>query len=200
MSDESTTETVQPTDPAGTTDDTGTTTTAPETGDGKDMQAEVEKWKALARQNEQRAKANSTAASELDKLRKAAMSDQEKAVAEAEQRGRSAAAQEYGRQLAQARFEAAAAAKGVDLGEAADLIDVSRFLGEDGSVDDAAIKSAVSKLAKVTPAKATGPARSGGEFGGAPGGAGQITEDQLAAMSPADVAKAYNDGRLKHLM
>jgi hypothetical protein len=44
------------------------------------------------------------------------------------------------------------------------------------------------------------PARSGGEFTGGPPGAQPITEEQLAQMSPAEIAKAYNEGRLKHLM
>jgi hypothetical protein len=42
--------------------------------------------------------------------------------------------------------------------------------------------------------------RSGGDIPGGPGGSGPITEDQLAKMSPDEIAKAYADGRLKHLM
>jgi hypothetical protein len=77
MSEESTTT------EAAATETTGTVET--------DWQAEAEKWKTLARKNEERAKSNATAAKELEKVRTAAMTEQEKAVAEAEQRGRTAA-------------------------------------------------------------------------------------------------------------
>jgi hypothetical protein len=42
--------------------------------------------------------------------------------------------------------------------------------------------------------------RSGGDIPGGPGGSGPITEDALRKMSPDEIAKAYADGRLKHLM
>ncbi|MER7619438.1 hypothetical protein ABT361_47600, partial [Nonomuraea wenchangensis] len=44
------------------------------------------------------------------------------------------------------------------------------------------------------------PAVSGGEFAGAPGEGQPITEAQLANMTPEQIAKAYADGKLKHLM
>ncbi|WP_101788655.1 hypothetical protein [Nonomuraea indica] len=125
-------------------------------------------WKAMARQWEKRAKENSKAADELDKLRKASMSEQEKAVAEAEARGKTTAAQEYGHRLAAAEFRAAVAAKGLNLGEAADLIDSTRFVDDKGDVDEQAIRKAVDKLSKILTPKA--PSSSGGDFGGGNGG------------------------------
>lgn len=125
-------------------------------------------WKAEARKWEKLAKDNKNAATELDKLRTANMSEQEKAVADAEAKGRTAAAQDYGSKLAAAKFEAAVALAQVDLGEAADLIDTKQFLDDKGEVDEAAIKKAVAKLAKLAPAAAK-PARSGGDH---PGGGG----------------------------
>lgn len=50
---------------------------------------------------------------------------------------------------------------------------------------------------KAQPTVPAGP--SGAPLAGGPGG-GAITEAQLKTMSPADVAKAYTEGRLKHLM
>jgi hypothetical protein len=44
------------------------------------------------------------------------------------------------------------------------------------------------------------PSRSGGEFGGSPGGTQPITEEQLSQMSPEQVTKALEDGRLNHLL
>lgn len=134
-------------------------------GDGSE---EGTDWKAHAREWEKRAKANATAATELEKLRKANMSEQEKAVTEAEARGRTAAAADYGTKLAGAEFRAAVAAAGIDLGEAAELIDVTRFVADDGEVNVAAIKSAVTKLSKLAP---KGAGRSGADLGGA-GGSG----------------------------
>ncbi|MFJ1869959.1 hypothetical protein [Streptomyces chartreusis] len=130
-------------------------------GDGDDTD-----WKAEAKKWESRSKANFA---DLEKLRAANMSEQEKAVSEAEHKGRTAAATEYGQKLASAEFRAAVAAAGLDLGEAAELIDVNRFVGEDSEVNVAAIKSAVTKLSKLAPARGAG--RSGGDLGGG-GGSG----------------------------
>ncbi|WP_060880620.1 hypothetical protein [Streptomyces scabiei] len=145
-------------------------------GDGTD-------WKAMARKHEKRAKEH---LAELEQLRAANMSDQEKAVTEAEKKGRTAAAAEYGLKLANAEFRAAVAAAGIDLGEAADLIDVSRFVGDDGEVNVPAIKSAVTKLSKLAP---RGAGRSGGDMGGG-GGSG----DQGASLDKQieEATKARN--------
>lgn len=119
-------------------------------------------WKARAREWEKRAKENKGAVDELATLRQQSMSDQEKAVAAAEKTGRTAATAEYATKLAAAHFEAAVARAGLDLGDAADLIDTSRFVA-DGEVDTDAIKAAVKKLAKLAPARS--PGRSGADHG-----------------------------------
>lgn len=49
-----------------------------------DWQAEAEKWKAQSREWEKRSKANKAAADELEQLKAAQMTEQEKAVARAE--------------------------------------------------------------------------------------------------------------------
>lgn len=155
---------------------------------GTDWEAEAKKW-------EKRAKENKNATEKLAKLEAAAMSEQEKAVAEAKAAGLAEAASTYGSKLAAAELKAAAANKGVDLSSIDDLIDSSRFVREDGEVDSDAIKKAVDKLAKTF----TGPKRNGGDFGGG-NGAGQITREQLASMSASDIAKAQREGKLSHLM
>jgi hypothetical protein len=136
-------------------------------------------WKAMARQWEDRAKANKTAAEELAALKASNQTEQEKAVADAEKAGRTAAATEYGAKLAAAEFRAAVAKAGIDLGEASDLIDTTRFVTADGDADTAAIKAAVDKLAKLAP---KGPGRSGGDMSGGNGGgptlAAQIADAQ----------------------
>lgn len=151
-------------------------------GDGTDWKAEAKKW-------EKRSKDNHT---ELENLRAANMSDQEKAVSDAEKAGRTAAASEYGQRLAGAEFRAAVAAAGLDLGEAAELIDVNRFIGEDGEVNVAAIKSAVTKLSKLAPARGAG--RSGGDMGG---GGGSGTQ---AATLQQQIEQAKADGNVRLVM
>lgn len=134
-------------------------------------------WKAEARKWEKRAKENNTAVTELEQLKAAQMTEQERAVAEAESRGRTAAASDYGRQLAAARFEAAAATAGVQLGDAADLIDVGRFVGDDGQVDTEAIQTAVTRLAAIAP---KGPGRSGADLSGGHGHQPPSVDQQIA--------------------
>ncbi|MYW03470.1 hypothetical protein [Streptomyces sp. SID3343] len=123
-------------------------------------------WKAQAKEWEKQAKENAKAAEELDKVRKASMTEQEKAVTDAEARGEQAAAARYGAKLAAAEFRATVAAAGLDLGEAADLIDTRQFVGDDGEVDTKAIKAAVGKLAKLAPPRA---GRSGADLSGGSG-------------------------------
>lgn len=105
-------------------------------------------WKAEARKWEDRAKANKKAADELEKARKAAMTESERAVAEAEERGRMAVRSEYGARLAQTEFRAAAAMRnaGFDVAKALAYVDLSKFVGEDGEPDSKAIAAAVADL------------------------------------------------------
>lgn len=122
-------------------------TSTPDTGPA-DPAAEAEKWKALAQKHEQRAKANATAAKELEDLRKQSMTDVEKATAEAEQRGESKAAQTFGQRLVRSDFSAAAARINPDFDVAAvlDDLNLAKFVGEDGEPDTEAIKKAAERL------------------------------------------------------
>lgn len=153
-----------------------------ESGDGTDWKAEARKW-------EDRAKANKTAQDELAALKASQMTEQEKAVAAAEKAGRTAAAADYGLKLAGAEFRAAVAAAGIDLGDAAEYIDVSRFVGEDGEVNVTAIKSAVTKFSKLAP---KGPGRSGADLGGGSG--------DTAPSLDKEIAQAKADGNWRRVM
>lgn len=124
-----------------------TETEATET-DAKDWKAEAEKWQTLARKNEERAKSNATAAKELEKVRAAAMTETEKAVAEAEARGRTSALTEAGPRLVRAEFRAAAAGR-VDketLDAYLEDVDLKRFLDESGEPNSKAIEARIAKL------------------------------------------------------
>ncbi|MCP2261077.1 hypothetical protein LX15_004797 [Streptoalloteichus tenebrarius] len=107
-------------------------------------------------------------AAELEKTRRASMSEAEQAIAEAEKRGRAAAVAELGRQVAAARLEAAAAAAGLTLGEVGPLLDMTRFVDpKSGAVDEDGIKAAVAALAKLAP-KPTPPRSGAPVTGGGP--------------------------------
>jgi len=115
----------------------------------KDWKSEASKWQAMARKHEQRAKENAAAKAELEKLRKASMTEQEKAVAEAEERGKSTALKTSAVRLARAEFRATAAGR-VDqsaLDGFLEYADLSKFVGENGEPDEKAIEAAVKKLA-----------------------------------------------------
>ena len=101
------------------------------------------------------------AAAELEQHRKASMTEAEKAVAEAEARGRTAAAIDFGKRLARAEFDAQAGRRNpeYDTAGALDLLDLSRFVKDDGDLDSKAIKAAVERL---VPAPNTTPSYDGG--------------------------------------
>ncbi|MFF3398250.1 hypothetical protein ACFYW6_07025 [Streptomyces sp. NPDC002659] len=141
-----------------------------QSGQGSGASGDTTDWKAEARKWETRAKENKGAVDELATLRAANMSEQEKAVSAAEKAGRTAALAEAAPQIAQARLEAAAARAGVDLTPLAEWIDLKKFVGEDGTVDDKAIKAAVEKFSKLAP---KGAGRSGGDLGGGSGSGDQ---------------------------
>jgi hypothetical protein len=157
--------------------------------DSDKNKADAEKWKALSRKNEKDKK----------DAAKAGLSDAEKAIEDARASSAKETAQTYGRRLALAEFKAAAAGK-VDLGDLIDDLDMSKFVDEDGEVDVDAIKARVDKYAARNGKPKAKAGKSGGEFNGGSGAGVPITEDQLAKMTPAEVAKAYSEGKLKHLM
>ncbi|MCL2585995.1 MAG: hypothetical protein FWE35_26470 [Streptosporangiales bacterium] len=88
---------------------------------------------------------------QLDDLQRQSMSDAEKAIAEAREQGRTEAATEAGKRIAAAEFRTAAAGKLSDPDAALEMLDLSRFIGDDGEPDRDAIKQAVERL---TPAAA----------------------------------------------
>lgn len=191
------------------TDDTNTTSTDDATkppaggedttdwkAEAEKAKADAEKWKGLSRKNETDLKALQKTA---EKATQAGMSDAEKAIAEAKVASRKEAAVEFGRKLAAAELKAAAAVKGVDLSDIVGDLDFAKFVGDDGEVDTDAINKAVARFAKLAPAKKAPPA-SGADLSGGSGAGTPITEEQLAKMSPAEIQKAYDEGKLKHLM
>ncbi|MGW2709438.1 hypothetical protein HKX69_05810 [Streptomyces argyrophyllae] len=181
-----------PNTPAST--DSQTAETPPQGPTVESLQAEVEKWKSLSRTNEKRW---NDASSELERIRQESMTDAEKAIEAAKAEARNAALAEVGTRLVDAELRAQAAAAGVEL-PSADFLNMSRFLGSDGSVDTAAVTAFVSSL----PKPAAGPAfRQDIGLGrqGEPA-AGQLTRDDLSRMTPREINEARKAGKLDALL
>jgi len=144
-------------------------------------------WKDHARTWEDRAKADKkradAAEAELDKLRKATQSEQEKAIAEAKAEGRSEALDVANARFVKAAVITAAAGKLADPSDAAALLDLSDFkVDDDGNVDEKAIAAAIEKLVETKPHLAgKGAGRPSGDGGGGPRG------------DPAGGSKSMND-------
>ncbi|MFI0553416.1 hypothetical protein [Streptomyces scabiei] len=157
------------------------------------LQAEIDKWKALSRTNEQRWK---DASAERDQFKQASMTDAEKALEAARAEGRTAALSEVGTRLAEAELRALAASAGVDL-PPAEFLNMSRFVN-DGQVNADALSEFVSSLPKrdAPPAfrQDIGLGRQGSP------GANQLTRADLANMTPAEINKARQEGRLDSLL
>lgn len=136
--------------------------TPPETGekveDGKDWKTETERWRHLSRENEKQAKAYQT---ELTKLKQAAMSEQERAIAEARAEADKAAAVKYGGRVVDAELRGELKARRLDekqIEAHLRYLDRTRFLTEDGEPDGKAIAEWVEGIAPP-------PARPGMPYG-----------------------------------
>lgn len=135
------------TDPTAT-DATPATEETPEPATGaEDLAAEVERWKAQARKNEQRAKDNAAAAKELEKLKREGMSDQERAIDEARAAARAETLAEVGAARAADAIRLVANGRVADVEALIEGIDTARFVGDDGQPDREAIAAWVERIA-----------------------------------------------------
>lgn len=121
----------------------------PDTGDTTDWKAEAEKFKALARKHEDRAKSNAQALKELDQFKQASMSDLEKAVAQAKADVRTETLREVGGRLAAAEIRAVAAGRLTDeqLEGLLEGLNLAAFLDDEGDVDAAKVAKFVDRIA-----------------------------------------------------
>jgi hypothetical protein len=118
-----------------------------------DWKAEHDKLQREARKWEDRAKSNSTAAKELEDLRKQSMTEQEKAVEQAKAEARKEAFGLVGSRLVDAEVKAAVAGRNVNVDALLEGLDRSRFLTDDGEPDTKAITKWVDALVPADPAK-----------------------------------------------
>lgn len=150
-----------------------------------DWKAEAEKWKALSRQNEDRAKANADKAKRFDAIEEQSKSEMQKLLEAKEAAERRAAAAETA--SLKARI---AATKGVDV----DLLT--------GTTQEEITASADRLLAwrrPVTPPASTSSADAG-QRGDNVAGPRQLTREDLKAMTPEQINKARRDGQLNQIM
>lgn len=115
--------------------------------DGKDWKTEATKWQGLARKHEERAKANAGAAKELAQLKREGLPEQERKIDEAVAKAVAEVNSKSGAKLARQAF--LAAAKGVipNAGEVADDVNLSRYVDDDGEVDEDGLAELVKRLA-----------------------------------------------------
>ena len=90
---------------------------------------------------------------ELNQFRQSSMTESEKALVQARNEARSETLKEVGVRLARTEFKAAAAAKGVDVSDIAQFIDMSQFLDGDGEPDVSQIETAVAAITPKQPEK-----------------------------------------------
>lgn len=189
----------------------------PDPPSGSKPPMDADAWKAQARTNEATAKAalaeRDAAQAERDAL-KASLAkvagldldansgepvDLDKAIdarIEAERKRSDA-------RLVRAEVKAAAVGKLNDPTDALTFLDLTSFeVGDDGSVDEAAIASAIDDLVSKKPYLAAQGGGRGSADGGARNGTGptQLTEAEVQRMTPAEIRKAQDEGRLKRYL
>lgn len=145
-----------------------------------ELTADRDKWKALSKKNE---KNYEDASKERDDLKASQMTDAERAIEAARAEGRNSALSEVGTDLVTAEMALQAATAGVTL-PAAEFLDYSKFLGDDGRPNKEKVKTFVDSLPK---AKADFPNLQGAgkQTGGTP---------NITTMDPNELADLISDG------
>lgn len=159
-------------------------------------------WKAQARKWEDRAKANSKAQAELDRMTAAQQSVEEQAQAKAEAAEKRAT--QALRKIVEAEARSVLAEAGVpDARSLVEDMNLDRFI-VDGDVDSDAIAKLADRYkswSKTDGAKTLvekNPAQGANSDQGSD--KGQITREQLKRMTPEQRIKAQNDGLLNELL
>ncbi|MFJ7907509.1 hypothetical protein [Kitasatospora sp. NPDC096204] len=156
------------------------------------LQAEVDKWRALSRTNEKRW--NDTS-SELDALRQERMTEAEKASEKVRADTRTAVLAEMGPQLVEAAITSEAAKAGIEIGDLR-FTDLNQFLDQDGKVNKDLVGEFVKSRTDGKPvyAQNLGLGRQGGPA------AGQLSRGDLSRMTPKEIQEARKAGLLDALM
>jgi hypothetical protein len=172
-------------------------TTEEQTTETVDLSSEVEKWKTLSRKNEAQAKANAAAAKELEELRKANLSEQERLIEATKTETAKSVRQEFAGKLVEAELKSALNGKVLD-GNAILSFDKNSFIDENGNVDSTAISTWVEAHSKSS--EPTFPDLGQGLRGKTSGKSQIRSREELQTMSRQEILEARKDGRLDSLM
>lgn len=144
-------------------DTTETTETAPEAAPEAEETSTTDPRITKANQEAARYRKEARAAqAELEKVRQAGLSEQEKAIAAAKTEAATEAAKAAAPRLVKAELRAAAADAGLPKEALAGFLeyaDLTRFVTDDGEVDEKAVGAAIKKLGGGKPADFDGGAR-----------------------------------------
>lgn len=154
-----------------------------------DLQAELEKWKAMSRKNEERAKANENAAKRLSEIEESQKTEIEKAVARADEAERRAHIIEL-----ESTRNQVALSKGLTPSQA------KRLIGSTLEELEADADELLADLKANKPAKA--PSADGQGNTGEKVGSGKqiVSRDQLQTMTRDEINQAREDGRLDSIL
>ena len=144
---------------------------------------------------------------ELDQLRRAQMTDNERAIAEAEERGRKTATSEVAQRLAAAEIRASLTGIVPDPGAIVEDLNLAKYVTDTGDVDVAAVAKLREKYegfaSKPKPGAPSPGAGDGGPRGGPPA-PDQLTQADLDRMLREkrhdEIAQARREGRFNQLM
>ncbi len=139
-------------------------------------------------------KAAKAATAELDRLRKSAMSDQEKAIEAAKASARSELLAEVGAERVENAVRAAIAGRAVDADAILDGLDRAKFLNEDGRPDVAKISEWVDRIAPKPSANKPKDLGQGARPGATP--PPQLSREALQGMTPKEIMAARQAGQL----
>jgi|GEM_PF-1639847 len=187
------TATIETTDEAVETTETETS----ELSETDTLKAEVDKWKSLSRKNEQQAKANGTAAKELDDIKRSQLSDTEKLIEQTREETSQAIRKEYAAKLVDSELKSLLSNRSIDGSSLLDF-DKASFILSDGNIDSEAIQSWVE--AHSTKAEPIIPDLGQGARGKNSSKSQIRSRDELKDMTPAEILAATKEGRLDTLM
>jgi hypothetical protein len=149
-----------------------------------DSNSEIEKWKALARKNEARAKENADKAKRFDEIEEASKTELEKAQAQLAE-------------LQRERDEANAARMRSEIARTTG-VPVELLTGS----DEASLTAQAASLLAFKGMPPTAPSSEGQGKVGEPVGAGvkQLTREDIKRMSPAEIVAAQDSGQFDDLL
>jgi hypothetical protein len=163
-----------------------------------DLSAEVDKWKALSRKNEQQAKANAQAAKELEELKRESLTEQERLIESTREDTRKTVRMEFAAKLVEAELKSELNGRVLE-GNAIVGFDKTAFIDENGDIDTEAISAWVEAHTKTV--EPTMPDLGQGLRGKTLSGSTQIrSREDLSNMSNSEILAARKDGRLDVLL